>query len=105
MPATMSRVVVLPQPDGPRKATNSPLSISRSSASTAGTWPKCLVSLSSRTRTLLALYAAAVDLEQLLLGEQEQHQHRQHVIQSHRGQDAEVDEAALAQDAADRLRQ
>src|SRR5215208_1978371 len=105
MPATMRSVVDLPQPDGTRKATNSPLWISRSNAWTAGTWPKCLVSLSSRTRTPLALHATAVDLEQLLLSKQEQHHNGQHVIQPDRRQDAVVDEAALAQHAADRLTQ
>ena len=35
-PAIMRRVVVLPQPDGPRKAMNSPLSTSRLKSMTAG---------------------------------------------------------------------
>ena len=33
-PASIIRIVVLPDPDGPRRLTNSPCSISRSSAST-----------------------------------------------------------------------
>src|SRR5215213_6671154 len=49
MPAVISRVVVLPQPDGPSSATSSPSRISRSSASTAVTDPKRRVSFSSRT--------------------------------------------------------
>src|ERR1044072_4491053 len=40
-PATMRRVVVLPQPDGPSSVTNSPCSIERSMPSTAFTSAKC----------------------------------------------------------------
>ena len=40
-PATMRRVVVLPQPDGPSSVTNSPCSIARSMLSTAFTSAKC----------------------------------------------------------------
>src|SRR5262245_30164349 len=104
MPATIRSVVVLPQPDGPSRATNSPLRISRSNASTADTLPNCLVSRSSRTRTS-ALDASAVDLEQVLLGHDEQQQDWQHVVQPERREDAVVDEAALAEYAAHHLAQ
>src|SRR5215510_1887094 len=40
-PATMRKVVVLPQPDGPSRVTNSPCSTERSMASTALTSAKC----------------------------------------------------------------
>src|SRR5215472_8287037 len=105
MPATINSVVVLPQPDGPRNATNSPLSIDRSSASTAATGPNCLVNLSRTTRMLSAFDSTCVNLHQLLLREQEQHQHGQDVVQPERGQDAVVDEAALAEHPAHDLAQ
>src|SRR3990170_7007871 len=40
-PAIIRSVVVLPQPDGPRKLTNSPRSAARLKSSTATTGPKC----------------------------------------------------------------
>src|SRR4051812_8993260 len=98
MPAVISRVVVLPQPDGPSSATSSPSRISRSSASTAVTAPKRRVSFSSRTSIApLPLHAATVNLQQLLLREQEQEQHRQDVVQPDGGQQPVVHEAPLAQ--------
>src|SRR3954469_3046105 len=39
-PATMRRVVVLPQPEGPSRVTNSPCSTARSTESTAFSAPK-----------------------------------------------------------------
>src|SRR3712207_1274133 len=42
-PAIICKVVVLPQPDGPRSDTNSPLSIARSSPATARWSPKLFV--------------------------------------------------------------
>src|SRR5690242_8571657 len=98
MPAVISRVVVLPQPDGPSSATNSPSRMSRSTASTAVTDPKRRVSFSSRTSIAppadelsadefrkaawnssaddssapLPLDSAAVDLHQLVLRKEEQ---------------------------------
>ena len=39
-PAIMRRVVVLPQPDGPRNETNSPRSAARLKSATAATSPK-----------------------------------------------------------------
>src|ERR1043165_3400194 len=41
-PAIMRSIVVLPQPEGPRKTTNSPSRISRSMPSTAATSPNSL---------------------------------------------------------------
>src|SRR5690348_2909264 len=102
MPATIRSVVVLPQPEGPSRATNSPLRISRSSASTADTLPNCLVRRSSRTRTS-ALDASAVDLEQLILGHDEQQQDGQDVVQPERRENAVVDKAAFAKYAAHHL--
>ncbi len=50
-PAIIRSVVVLPQPDGPSSEKNSPLSIARSTRSTAWTWPSsalnCLVTPTS----------------------------------------------------------
>src|SRR3954471_2311803 len=43
-PATIRRVVVLPQPDGPRRAKNEPCGMRRSSPSTAVNGPNRLVS-------------------------------------------------------------
>src|SRR5690242_204939 len=43
-PATMRRVVVLPQPEGPSRAKNEPVGTSRSRSSTAVKAPKCFVS-------------------------------------------------------------
>ncbi len=51
-PASMRRRVVLPQPDGPRRAKNSPSSIDRSTLSTATLLPKRLVTFSKRMMVL-----------------------------------------------------
>src|SRR5258708_25648036 len=64
-PATMRRVVVLPQPEGPSSVTNSPCSTARSILSTAFTSAKCL-----ETRWRVTLGTLLVDL----LGE------RQHLV-------------------------
>ena len=42
-PAIMRRIVVLPQPDGPRNETNSPRSTTRSALRTTCTGPKDLL--------------------------------------------------------------
>src|SRR3954454_11722670 len=47
-PATIRRVVVLPQPDGPRRAKNEPCGMVRSRSSTAVKSPKRLVRPTSR---------------------------------------------------------
>src|SRR3954462_12177195 len=47
-PATIRRVVVLPHPDGPRRAKNEPRGTSRSRSSTAVKAPNDLVRFSSR---------------------------------------------------------
>ncbi len=48
-PPIMRRVVVLPQPDGPRSEKNSPARISSDTPSTAATSPKVLRRSTSRT--------------------------------------------------------
>src|SRR5437879_2315405 len=48
-PATMRNVVVLPQPDGPSRLTNSPSAISRSRSRTAASAPNSLQSLLMET--------------------------------------------------------
>src|SRR5918996_135639 len=104
MPAMSSSVVVLPQPDGPSSATNSPLLTSRSSASSAVTCPNRFVSSSSCTRIVgssLALEPAAVDLHQPVLGDEEDDENRQDVVEADSGQQSVVDESTLAQDRAD----
>jgi hypothetical protein len=45
-PAIMRRVVVLPQPEGPRREKNSPRAIEKVTSSTAATSPKRLVTRS-----------------------------------------------------------
>src|SRR5215510_8103498 len=52
-PASIRSNVVLPQPDGPSSAKNSPLAISKVSVSTAATAPKCLLTASKRIRDAL----------------------------------------------------
>ncbi len=42
-PATMRSIVVLPQPDGPRKDTNSPGATSRLNSLTTTVWPKAFL--------------------------------------------------------------
>ena len=48
-PATMRKVVVLPQPEGPSSVTNSPCSMARSMPSTAFTSAKCRPTVCSVT--------------------------------------------------------
>src|SRR5215208_8525343 len=52
-PAMRLRVVVLPQPDGPTRATNSPSSTSRETRSTATTSPYVLVTSRRVTPAML----------------------------------------------------
>ena len=59
-PSTMSMVVVLPAPLGPRKATISPGSRVRSMPRTAWTSPKSLVTSESRTAGATAKAAPVV---------------------------------------------
>src|SRR5688572_31938666 len=100
MPAISSKVVVLPHPDGPSRATNSPSAISRSSAWRAVTVPNRLVRPSSTTRivALLALQSAAVDSHQPVLGDEEEDEDRKDVVQADRRQDPVVHEPALPED-------
>src|SRR3954454_7361033 len=62
-PATIRRVVVLPQPEGPRRAKNEPVGTSRSSDFTAVNAANCLVRLRScnppETLTSVAREASA----------------------------------------------
>src|SRR5882672_11736199 len=54
-PATMRKVVVLPQPEGPSRVTNSPCSIERSMPSTAFTSAKCRLTSCRETLGMTAL--------------------------------------------------
>src|SRR5262245_36116383 len=86
-PASMRKIVVLPQPDGPSRLTNSPWSISRSRSLTASSDPNALQSLemempamSSRSALAAARGEAA---RQVALQEDEDHDQRQ--AHHHRG--------------------
>src|ERR1051326_370006 len=82
-PATRLRVVVLPQPDGPTSATNSPSSIVSERLSTARKGPYVFMTLSSFTRAMKALLARLLCLyrslgegtHEIALQNQEQHHH------------------------------
>ena len=52
-PETVRRMVVLPQPEGPRKEKNSPSSIRSVAPSTAVNWPNLIVTRSSSTSALM----------------------------------------------------
>ncbi len=54
-PAIIRSIVVLPEPEGPRRAKNSPSTMSRSMSSTATTSPKVLVTPTRRTAGVAAL--------------------------------------------------
>src|SRR5262249_19935184 len=62
-PATMRKVVVLPQPEGPSRVTNSPCSIARSMPSTAFTSPKCRRTWSRATLGMALLEDLLGELE------------------------------------------
>src|SRR5918996_4365510 len=102
MPAIMSRVVVLPQPDGPRRAVTSPLLISRSIASTASTSPNDFVNSCSSTRIGSALHPTAVDAHQSVLGKHEEHENRRDIVEPDRGEQPVVDEPPLPEDGPDK---
>ena len=51
-PAIMRSVVVLPQPDGPRKDTNSPLAAESTKSSTAAKAPNCFLTLASSRKPM-----------------------------------------------------
>src|SRR5947209_3916740 len=55
-PATQRRVVVLPQPEGPRMTTNSPLETSRERPSTAAAPSNFLTRLTRRSSLILLAY-------------------------------------------------
>src|SRR5882724_8783064 len=62
-PATMRKVVVLPQPEGPSSVTNSPCSIERSMPSTAFTSAKCRPTSCSETLGMALLEDLLGELE------------------------------------------
>src|SRR5262245_60368828 len=49
-PASIIRIVVLPEPDGPKRLTNSPLAMARSSPSTTVSVPKDLLTFSRQMK-------------------------------------------------------
>jgi hypothetical protein len=65
-PAIMRRMVVLPQPDGPTSATNSPLAISSETSRTACTPPGN--SLLTWSRTILPIDALLSDSRRWSVG-------------------------------------
>src|SRR6476659_3350022 len=63
-PAIIRRVVVLPQPDGPRNETNSPFSAWRLKFSTAAVWPnRFWTPVSSRKVMVSSSLSSAADLD------------------------------------------
>src|SRR4029079_14375113 len=85
MPASMNSVVDLPQPDGPRIATNSPSAMRRSVGSTAMTGPNRLLTPASSIAAIpSALDPADGHLGQVLLREGIEDDARQHVEDTHR---------------------
>src|SRR6185437_11190586 len=82
-PATMRSVVVLPQPDGPSRVTNSPSLIRRSTLLTAANSPKFRLTFSRITLDITDFLEpsqradARVDEFQLHPPEQDHHEHHQ----------------------------
>src|SRR5581483_12034534 len=78
-PATTRRIVLLPQPDGPRRTRNSPSVIRSETSLTASTLPKlftrCLIRISA-TRPLLLERACHRCLDEPALEDQEHGDHR-----------------------------
>src|SRR5258708_15717628 len=92
MPASRFKVVDLPQPEGPRMATNSPSAISRSRGSIAATSPQRLATpLSSIRAICLTLDSADVHLRQVALGEGVEHDTREYVEDADGGHHGVVD--------------
>src|SRR5690606_39468616 len=83
MPASMSRHVVFPHPEGPSSAKSSPSRISRSMPSTAVTLPNFFVKPRRRISAMLhsPFAAAGSGFQQVLLRDQEKQQHRRDVKQ------------------------
>src|ERR1700757_4853502 len=67
MPASMKRLVDLPQPEGPSSATNSPSSIVRFMSRTASTSPNRLTTWRNSTVAASSLHAADRHLHQISL--------------------------------------
>src|SRR5687767_2609607 len=85
-PASMRNVVVLPQPEGPSRLTNSPDWMERLSSSSATKLPKALWTRSKVTLAMThsTFYAARAEATgQMLLQEGEDHDHRH--AHHHRG--------------------
>src|SRR6185437_14114513 len=61
-PATMRKVVVLPQPDGPSRVTNSPCATRKSTSLTAMKSPKCRLTFSSTTSDIEHLVHQSISL-------------------------------------------
>src|SRR4029453_10414941 len=93
MPASISSVVVLPQPDGPSTATNAPSAIVRSMRSTAAAAPAQLLRtfLSSMRAMVLPPDAPDRHLRQVALAEHVEQQAREDIEHRDRGDDAVVD--------------
>src|SRR5215470_8791392 len=89
-PATARRIVLLPQPDGPRRTRNSPSAIRSETSLTASTLPKrltrCLIRMSAippslrpcRTCPSLLERACHRSLHEPALEDQEDDDHRHH---------------------------
>src|SRR5918996_4629151 len=91
MPASIRRLVDLPQPDGPSRATNSPSSITRSMPGITTTSPKLFWMLRNSMRAIgSALDAADRHLQQVFLRRDIHHKARHQIEHAHGGDDAEV---------------
>src|SRR6266540_1566343 len=75
-PARQRRSVVLPQPDGPRRTTNSPSETSRFTSSTAATSPKSLVTPWKRTSAMALLHHPPPHVEEVLADHEDHDQGR-----------------------------
>src|SRR5437763_3863005 len=75
-PATMRKVVVLPQPEGPSRVTNSPCSTARSIASTAFSAPKWRPTPCRVTLGTVLLEDLLGQLEHLVLALRDRRAHR-----------------------------
>src|SRR6185312_5153355 len=99
MPASISSVVVFPQPDGPSTATNAPSSIARSIRSTAVAPAHCLRTFRSSMRAIASPPDAADrHLRQVPLAEHVEQKTRQHIENRHRGDDPVVDTHDVVRD-------
>src|SRR5919106_2429395 len=91
MPASSSRLVDLPQPDGPSRATNSPSSITRSMPGITTTSPKLFWTLRNSMRAIgSALDPADRHLHQIFLRGDIHDQARHQVEHPDRRDDAEI---------------